>query len=247
MANPNEKFVESPAAATSREQRNLSRELDAAISALAPPPPAASGATPTRDFLSPKSQTPELASNPATNPLHPEKFISHLNNTQGGGDYARPNKFRVTIAGADESMMLNVRAFMFPSKSIMTSDYQLGGGPYVNIPYGILFNDATMTLRCSENHREREFFSKWQQTNIIDESYDLKFHKSMVREITVHQLGNPEGAAETEQAFDKYVCTFHGAFPKTITEIPLDMGATDQVGELNVTFNYTHWSAAASI
>jgi hypothetical protein len=209
-----------------------------------------------RKFLSPKENTPDEAKNPSDNPMHPELYLSAISNTKGNTDFAKSNKFMVKLGSTYKSegevggvgysddqprkvqeMLLDVKAFVFPSKSIMTNDYQLYG-PMVAIPYSVLYNDVTMTIRCRESHREREFFSKWQSKQIIDEFYDVNFLSSITKEMSIVQLGNPEGDNPT---FEKYICTLHNAWPKTITEIPLDYGG-DQVAEMSVIINFSHWS-----
>ena len=38
---------------------------------------------------------------------------------------------------------------------------------------------------------------------------------------------------------------FFGIYPNTVSSIPLDYGATDQIEEFQVTFNYIYWTVAS--
>ena len=53
-----------------------------------------------------------------------------------------------------------------------------------------------------------------------------------------------EGPGDTER--DLRIYKFEGIYPNVVSSIPLDFGATDQIEEFQVTFNYLFWETEAT-
>jgi hypothetical protein len=196
-------------------------------------------------YIARRDANREGADNPTTNSMHPHNLWSD--------GYARPNRFRVTfgssisqffykdagfiedrkIKNKHEPNSLDVEAFNFPSRSVMTHDYSTYG-PMIKIPYSVLYNDITMTIRITEDHWDKDMIAQWMHFGLIDENYDARFAFDAVSDIIIEQLDLQGGTGAST--------TLHNAFPTLMTEIPIDMNGTDQIEKLNVTFNFSHWS-----
>ena len=63
--------------------------------------------------------------------------------------------------GAETWLPLRIESVNMPSRSLMTIE-QRYHGPIRYMPYSVIHQPVTITVLCSEDMREREFFMKWQ-------------------------------------------------------------------------------------
>ena len=59
----------------------------------------------------------------------------------------------------------------------------------------------------------------------------------------VKQLSRDSASGDSINVIRQY--NFVGIYPNVISNIPLDYGATDQIEEFQVTFNYLYWTVGA--
>ena len=94
------------------------------------------------------------------------------------GKPVRPNLFTAKLRGWESNATLveflrvngvsDIDDFSFrcekaelPGRSIATSDDTGSGGPALKLPYDITYNDMTLSIICSTDMKEREFFEVW--------------------------------------------------------------------------------------
>ena len=179
------------------------------------------------------------------------EFRSRLS---GGG--ARANLFEVEIAFPEElvidlNLVTDKVPFLVKAAEIPASN--LGNIP---VPYrgrvlpvagDRTFDPWTVTIINDTDFQIRDALEKW--SNSIN---DLQTAQGSVdpavyqRSALVKQLSR-EGAnpGDPEKVLRTY--NFEGIYPNTVSNIPLDFGATDQIQEFQVTFNYLFYEVASPL
>ena len=163
----------------------------------------------------------------------------------GGG--ARANLFEVGITfpdglGIDERLVSDKVPFLVKAAEIPASN--LGNIP---VPYrgrvlpvagDRTFDPWTVTIINDTDFIIRDAMEKW--SNSIN---DLQTAQGSInpevyqRTAQVKQLSR-EGSAPGDPEKVLRIYNFVGIYPNTVSSIPLDFGATDQIEEFQVTFNY---------
>ena len=176
------------------------------------------------------------------------EFRSRLS---GGG--ARANLFEVEIAFPEElvidlNLVTDKVPFLVKAAEIPASN--LGNIP---VPYrgrvlpvagDRTFDPWTVTVINDTDFQIRDAMEKW--SNSIN---DLQTAQGSIdpavyqRSALVKQLSR-EGSnpGDPEKVLRTY--KFEGIYPNTVSSIPLDFGATDQIEEFQVTFNYLFYEVA---
>ena len=178
------------------------------------------------------------------------EFRSRLS---GGG--ARANLFEVEIAFPEElgiklTDISDKIPFLVKAAEIPASN--LGNIP---VPYrgrvlpvagDRTFDPWTVTIINDTDFQIRDAMEKW--SNSIN---DLQTAQGSIdpavyqRSADVKQLSR-EGSSpgDAEKVLRTY--RFEGIYPNTVSSIPLDFGATDQIQEFQVTFNYLFYEVAGT-
>ena len=178
------------------------------------------------------------------------EFRSRLS---GGG--ARANLFEVEIAFPEElvidlNLVTDKVPFLVKAAEIPASN--LGNIP---VPYrgrvlpvagDRTFDPWTVTVINDTDFQIRDAMEKW--SNSIN---DLQTAQGTIdpavyqRSALVKQLSR-EGSnpGDPEKVLRTY--RFEGTYPNTVSSIPLDFGATDQIQEFQVTFNYLFYEVAGT-
>ena len=163
----------------------------------------------------------------------------------GGG--ARSNLFEVEITfpdgiGISESSVSDKVPFLVKAAEIPASN--LGNIP---VPYrgrvlpiagDRTFDPWTVTVINDTDFLIRDAMEKW--SNSINDiqtaqgSINPEVYQTSARVFQKSREGN--GPSDTER--DLRIYKFEGIYPNVVSNIPLDFGATDQIEEFQVTFNY---------
>ena len=163
----------------------------------------------------------------------------------GGG--ARSNLFEVEITfpdglGINESLVSDKVPFLVKAAEIPASN--LGNIP---VPYrgrvlpiagDRTFDPWTVTIINDTDFLIRDAMEKW--SNSINDiqtaqgSINPEVYQKSARVFQKSREGN--GPSDTEK--DLRIYKFEGIYPNVVSSIPLDFGATDQIEEFQVTFNY---------
>ena len=163
----------------------------------------------------------------------------------GGG--ARSNLFEVEIKFPDglainESLVSDKTPFLVKAAEIPASN--LGNIP---VPYrgrvlpiagDRTFDPWTVTIINDTDFLIRDAMERW--SNSINDiqtaqgQINPEEYQTSARVFQKSRLG--EGPGDTEPYLRIY--KFEGIYPNVVSSIPLDFGATDQIEEFQVTFNY---------
>ena len=173
------------------------------------------------------------------------KFRDKLN--KGG---ARSNLFEVEIKdipGGGEDVQDEVR-FLVKAAEIPASN--IGNipvpfrGRVLPVAGDRTFDPWTVTI-INNDFKIRDTMERW--SNFINDmvlangSVDpASYQKSAL----VKQLSREAASGDKPDILRQY--NFIGIYPNVISNIPLDYGATDQIEEFQVTFNYLYWTVGAT-
>ena len=173
----------------------------------------------------------------------------------GGG--ARPNMFEVNITlpqqvqglgDISQDMRFLVKAAEIPAANIGNIPVPFRGR-VLPVAGDRTFDPWTVTIINDASFDIRRVMEEW--SNLIN---DLEFDVGDInpadyqKSAQVFQLsrqsqgsgstGNEGNIIQTLRTYN-----FEGIYPNAVSSIPLDYGATDQIEEFQVTFNYLFWTA----
>ena len=179
------------------------------------------------------------------------EFRSRLS---GGG--ARANLFEVEIAFPEE-LGINLTdvsdkvPFLVKAAEIPASN--LGNIP---VPYrgrvlpvagDRTFDPWTVTIINDVGFEIRDAMEKWSNSiNDLQTAQGTTNPEVYQRSAFVKQLSR-EGSAPGDPEKTLRTYKFEGIYPNTVSSIPLDFGATDQIEEFQVTFNYLFYEVASGL
>ena len=179
------------------------------------------------------------------------EFRSRLS---GGG--ARANLFEVEIAFPEE-LGINLTdvsdkvPFLVKAAEIPASN--LGNIP---VPYrgrvlpvagDRTFDPWTVTIINDVDFGIRDAMEKWSNSiNDLQTAQGTTNPEVYQRSALVKQLSR-EGSAPGDPEKTLRTYKFEGIYPNTVSSIPLDFGATDQIEEFQVTFNYLFYEVQSPL
>ena len=174
-----------------------------------------------------------------------ERNISAFKSKLTGGG-ARSNLFEVDITFPDavgNTNILNEKVnFLVKAAEIPASN--LGNIP---VPYrgrvlpvagDRTFDPWTVTIINDTDFLIRDAMERWSNSiNDLQTAQGTVNPEDYQTSAVVRQLGRGAGEpGDQEPQLRRYF--FEGIYPNTVSNIPLDFGATDQIQEFQVTFNY---------
>ena len=177
---------------------------------------------------------------------HSDRTITDFRSKLTGGG-ARSNLFEVSIPDFPTSNNIGERDIEFLVKAAEIPAANLGNipvpfrGRVLPIAGDRTFDPWTVTIINDTNFNIRDAMERWSdfindlqtaQGEINPENYQkVGFVKQLSRRGT--------GANDGVDILREY--KFTGIYPNVVSSIPLDYGATDQIEEFQVTFNYLFW------
>ena len=168
----------------------------------------------------------------------------------GGG--ARPNMFEVNItlptgvqgqSDFDQDIRFMIKAAEIPAANIGNIPVPFRGR-VLPIAGDRTFAPWTVTI-INDDFKVRDKMERW--SNFINElvlANGAVDPESYQKNGIVKQLGRSFLGDGKIPVLRQY--NFIGIYPNTISEIPLDYGATDQIEEFQVTFNYLYWTVGGT-
>lgn len=88
-----------------------------------------------------------------------------------------------------------------PGRQLMTTEHRIFG-TVRKMPYGVLYDDLTVTFICTNSMMERTFFDIWQQLIISPGSQYMEFYENYVGTIVIQKISN-KVARTTKEVTDK--------------------------------------------
>ena len=171
----------------------------------------------------------------------------------GGG--ARPNMFEVNIdlpdqvgkdKNRDENMRFLIKAAEIPAANIGNIPVPFRGR-VLPVAGDRTFDPWTVTIINDTNFKIRDAMEQWSNSiNDLQTSQGTINPAEYQTSAKVKQLsrkgGVDPGAIDVLREY-----RFEGIYPNVVSSIPLDYGATDQIEEFQVTFNYLFYSVTDGI
>lgn len=134
-----------------------------------------------------------------------------------------------------------IESIDLPGRTIATIDNYYDVGVRRNIPYGALYQDLSMSIICSEDMREKEFFEKWQDL-IVGE------HRNAPRESTQYDIGYYDNYTQDilitryrPQGQSTYSVKLIEAYPKIVNAMTMSWDSTEAL-RLTVSLGYRYFT-----
>ena len=189
-----------------------------------------------------------------------ERSITNFRDRLVGGG-ARSNLFEVNITlpdgvfgelDVDADMRFMIKAAEIPASNIGNIPVPFRGR-VLPVAGDRTFDPWTVTIINDQKFNIRDAMEQW--TNLIN---DLQFAGGDINpadyqtKAEVFQLGRNAKNAATDEIGSRGIpilrqYNFEGIYPNTVSSIPLDYGATDQIEEFQVTFNYLFWTVEGGL
>ena len=177
-----------------------------------------------------------------------ERTISDFRGKMTSGG-VRSNLFEVEIPGplpggsdvSDECRFL-VKAAEIPASNIGNIPVPFRGR-VLPVAGDRTFDPWTVTI-INNDFKIREAMEQW--SNFINDmvlSTGTVNPEDYQKTGKVKQLSRQTGL-KASSVLRQY--NFYGIYPNVVSSIPLDYGATDQIEEFQVTFNYLYWTVGAN-
>ena len=176
----------------------------------------------------------------------------------GGG--ARPNMFEVNLTlpsglipqgDFTQDIRFMIKAAEIPAANIGNIPVPFRGR-VLPVAGDRTFDPWTVTVINDAQFNIRDAMEQW--SNKIN---DLQFDVGDINpadyqtKAEVFQLSRQGGAAVSSSGGEDIVTLrqydFEGIYPNAVSSIPLDYGATDQIEEFQVTFNYLFWTVKGGL
>lgn len=138
------------------------------------------------------------------------------------------------IAAAFALNILNEEASL-PGRQFATTDHTMYG-TRVKMPYGVVYDDLTLTFICSNNMLERYYFDEWQRCVSDPTNNYFNYYDDYVSDIQIMKL-RPDG---TSNGLPTYLMTIEEAYPIAIQTQELSY-SSDSYMKLSVQFAYRRW------
>jgi len=119
-----------------------------------------------------------------------------------------------------------------PGKQISTLDVQTVK-QLVKVPYGYLTDDVSLSFLLTNDYHMKTMFDAWINNIVDNDKYCVAYKEDIVTDVIIQQLD--------EQNTPIYGVKLEGAFPVTMSEIPLSNESVNTISRLNVSFAYDRY------
>jgi len=177
---------------------------------------------------------------------HSDRTITDFRSKLTGGG-ARSNLFEVSIPDFPTANNIAERDIEFLVKAAEIPAANLGNipvpfrGRVLPVAGDRTFDPWTVTIINDTNFHIRDAMERW--SDFIN---DLQTAQGEVNPENYQKVGFVKQLSRKGSGADSGVdilreYKFTGIYPNVVSSIPLDYGATDQIEEFQVTFNYLFW------
>lgn len=125
-----------------------------------------------------------------------------------------------------------------PGKQISTLDVQTVK-QLVKVPYGYLTDDVSLSFLLTNDYHMKTMFDAWINNIVDNDKYCVAYKEDIVTDVIIQQLD--------EQNTPIYGVKLEGAFPVTMSEIPLSNESANTISRLNVSFAYDRYVPEGAI
>ena len=159
-------------------------------------------------------------------------FVREIASSTGGGEMHQNKKIQRGLRAYIESVDM-------PGRNLDTVDHKMYG-PKQSIVNGHSFSgEISMTVYCDKYLRQRSFFEMWQKAAFDQGTNNVHFYDEYTGGLRIYQLGAFAGNADRDRI--AYGVELFEVFPKTISAVSYDQGATDTIQKISVTLAFKSW------
>lgn len=160
-------------------------------------------------------------------------------NSPEAGDSAQSSRVLGQLQG-ETARRISFRCdtISMPGRNLRT---QMNGniyGPPHEVVQGQTFAEVSASFYCGSDMAERYFFEEWQKISYNPDTYNINYYKEYVGAIEIYTLNEKDERT--------YGVRLEECFPKTIGEVSLGHGMTNQINKVNVSFAYRYWRNIAT-
>ena len=174
-----------------------------------------------------------------------EDLKSIISNKRG---IAKLNRFMVELPTdiplvpfkSNQEMNVLCKTASIPGKGIATHDRNIMT-QNEKIGYGYIVQEMPMTFYLLNDYGMRDYFDKWMNSIVDQETYEVNYKTTYQRNIKIHQLLFPvTDKTQTQITEFLYSIELENAFPISINSIDFS-NDPDVIGEVSVSMSYTKW------
>ncbi len=174
------------------------------------------------------------------------------------GNLARPNLFYADLSpgdsllgymnsagiSIDNTFQYRCETAEFPGRTIATMDDAVGAGPALKLPYDVTYNDISMTIICSEDMNERQFFELWM--DVIVGKADSG-HGGLINYYDNYATGNILAINQVDSSGD-ILSTWNlfDVYPIALTPMTASWEDSNTYQRFGVTLSYRYYSFVVS-
>ena len=161
-------------------------------------------------------------------------------------EIAFPEELNITISDVSDKVPFLVKAAEIPASNLgnIPVPYR---GRVLPVAGDRTFDPWTVTIINDTNFGIRDAMEKWSNSiNDLQTAQGTINPEVYQKSALVKQLSR-EGSAPGDPEKTLRTYKFEGIYPNTVSSIPLDFGATDQIEEFQVTFNYLFYEVVSPL
>jgi hypothetical protein len=122
----------------------------------------------------------------------------------------------------------------FPGRNLEIKEDLSTYGPTREIVSGSSYEDLSATFYVATDHREKKFFSEWQDSaHSSNVDFNARYYYDYVGSVDIYQLD--------EEDRRRLGIRLMEAFPKTIGAIDMGYANANQINKMSVSFSYRYW------
>jgi hypothetical protein len=188
---------------------------------------------------------PPLIFNAATIQNSINKFAS--GNILDGLTGVVRNGLQQLVLSQSKHISMLAESCSIPGRQLLTTEHRIFG-TVRKMPYGVLYEDFTVTFICTNSMIERLFFDTWQQLIMSAGSQYMEFYDNYVGSIVIQKISNHTSAVDlggtTNVGKICSVWKLLEAYPVSIQAQELSYADGDYL-RLTVQFSYAKWQTLA--
>ena len=122
----------------------------------------------------------------------------------------------------------------FPGRNLEIKEDLSTYGPTREVVSGSSYEDLSATFYVATDHREKKFFSEWQDSaHSSNVDFNARYYYDYVGSVDIYQLD--------EEDRRRLGIRLMEAFPKTIGAIDMGYANANQINKMSVSFSYRYW------
>ena len=163
------------------------------------------------------------------------------------GHMARASHFDMLITppsilgfSTARDLQFKISATNLPGKSVQTTEYKFHG-PLRKIPYSYIANDVTLTVLCSDNYSERNFFMSWQEAaHGLNTRNRFGYFDGNEKKVNYYSelIGTADIFTYNLDGNKSNQVTLHEAYPINVNETTLGWDQGGTISTFTVQLNY---------